>query len=45
LTFCQGGGGTNAQLFRITMGTQSKLIPGLKEMSTEKLRDLFKGVF
>jgi len=25
------------------MGTQSKLIPGLKEMSTEKLRDLFKG--
>jgi integrase len=28
----------------ITMDTYSKLIPGLKEMAVEKLRDLFKGV-
>ena len=29
----------------ITMDTYSKLIPGLKEMAMEKLRDLFKEVF
>jgi len=29
----------------ITMDVYSKIIPGLKEMAIEQLRDFFKGVF